>query len=223
LPSFLLAVVDAARRGRWPKVLPLVVLFGLSLVVPQAYLSRFILGVAMAALLAMAYWETEVRRPWLRAAFALAFVALACVGFWKARVGAGSYGPFARHLAQATRLTPLQRATLQIEPILWPTRWALQKEAELQEGDTVTYDESGYFLGELGTRDFRTHTRFVPVRGDVEGWLARLQAVRPRWVGVRAGSAAAQALTARGGEYLFVAPHTALALYRYREPSAAGR
>jgi hypothetical protein len=113
------------------------------------------------------------------------------------------------------RASPVQRSALQVVDWLWPTDWNLLKERELKAGDVVVYDQSVDFLSELFTRDYRTRVEYVPSDGDVRDYLARIDALKPRWVGVRGGSVAERALKEqRGAQFLFEAPRSSIVLYR---------
>jgi hypothetical protein len=122
---------------------------------------------------------------------------------------------YAKHFGEALRASPLKRSALQVVDWLWTTEQNLLKERELRAGDVVVYDQSVDFLAEFFTRDYRTRVEYVPSDGDVREYLARIDALKPRWVGVERGSAAERALAERRGvEFLFQAPRSRIALYR---------
>lgn len=141
----------------------------------------------------------------------MALVGLSTYAFAKSFQG---FIVFPKHFLASFRASQELRASLQIDTFLWPTEWGLRRERELAAGDVVTYDESTVFLQELFTRDYRTRVTFVSSQGDLEAYIQRLRALRARWVGVQHESAAARAVQQAGGELLFVAPVSSLAMYR---------
>jgi hypothetical protein len=148
----------------------------------------------------------------------LLFLALTAVTFWQgasAQVRQADLFMYAKHFGTALRASPLERSALQVVDWLWPTEWNLLKERELEAGDVVVYDQSVYFLAEFFTRDYRTRVEYVPSDIDVREYLARIDALKPRWVGVQRGSAAERFLVERRkAEFLFLTPRFDTGVYR---------
>jgi hypothetical protein len=211
LPCVLIVAADVVRLRDWRRGLPVVALFGLALVVPYASWPRYIIAAGTAGLVALALVSQQLPGRWFRRGVAVALVGLSTYAFAK---GFRGFIVFPKHFLASFRASPELRASLQIDTFLWPTEWGLRRERELAAGDVVTYDESTVFLQELFTRDYRTRVTFVSSRGEPEAYIQRLRALRARWVGVQRESAAARAVQQSGGELLFVAPASGLAMYR---------
>jgi hypothetical protein len=175
------------------------------------------MGVATAGLVALGVVQGRVRGP-PRPGLSLLFLALTAVTFWQgasAQVRKVDLFMYAKHFGTALRASPLERSALQVVDWLWPTEWNLLKERELEAGDVVVYDQSVYFLAEFFTRDYRTRVEYVPSDVDVKEYLARIDALKPRWVGVQRGSAAERALVERRrAEFLFLTPRFDTGVYR---------
>jgi hypothetical protein len=211
LPCILIVAADVVRLRDWRRGLPVVALFGLAVVVPYASWPRYIIPAGTAGLVALALVSQQLPGRWFRQGVAVALVGLSTYALVH---GFRGLVVFPKHFLASFRASPELRASLQIDSILWPTEWALRREQELAEGDVVAYDESTVFLQELFTRDYRTRVTFVSSQGKPEAYIQRLRALRARWVGVDHESAAARAVEASGGELLFVAPASRLAMYR---------
>jgi hypothetical protein len=216
VPCLVLVALALVRPSGWRRNLPVLALLGAALTVQAAWWPRFVLGAATAGLVALAVVHARLVRGALRPGLSLAFLALTGFTFYQgasAQVRQADLFMYARSFQAALRASPEERATLQVVDWLWPTEWARLKEQELQAGDVVAYDQSVYFLGELFTRDYRTRVEYVPSE-DVAAWQARIEALKPRWVGVARGSAAEQVLVQRGAQFLFQTPVSPMALYR---------
>ena len=85
---------------------------------------------------------------------------------------------------------------------------------ELHAGDVIAYDEGVHFLNDLFNHDFGPRVEFVSSRLTPAQYIARLRALRAKWVGVTRGTAAEQALVEAGGEFLFQTPDSPMAMYR---------
>ena len=189
----------------------MVALFGLALVVPFAAWPRYIIAAGTAGLVALALVSQQLPGRWFREGVAVALVGLSTYAFAK---GFKGFIVFPKHFMASFRASPELRASLQIDTFLWTAEWGLRRERELAPGDVVAYDESTVFLQELFTRDYRTRVTFVSSKGDAEAYIQRLRALRARWVGVQRDTAAARAVQQAGGELLFAAPTSSLAMYR---------
>jgi hypothetical protein len=211
LPCLLIVAADVVRLRDWRRGLPVVALFGLAVVVPYASWPRYIIPAGTAGLVALALVSQQLPGRWFRQGVAVALVGLSTYALAH---GFRGLVVFPKHFLASFRASPELRASLQIDSILWPTEWALRREQELAAGDVVAYDESTVFLQELFTRDYRTRVTFVSSQGKPEAYIQRLRALRARWVGVDRESAAARAVQESGGELLFVAPASKLAMYR---------
>ncbi|WP_395857160.1 hypothetical protein [Cystobacter fuscus] len=218
VPCLAWLVVELLRPRNWKTHLPILVLGLASLMVQSAWWPRFVMGVATAGLVALGAIQGRLRHLAPRLGLSLAFLALTAVTFWRGasvQVLERDYFLFPRHFGVLLRSSPEQRATRQVMDWLWPTEWSERKERELQAGDVVVYDQSVVFLGEFFARDYRTRVEYVPSNQGVARYLARIDALKPRWVGVEGGSAAEYALRAeRGAQYLFHAPRSGIVLYR---------
>jgi hypothetical protein len=211
LPCVLIVAADVVRLREWRRGLPVVALFGLALVVPWASWPRYIIPAGTAGLVALALVSQQLPGRWFRRGVAVALVGLSTYVFIE---GFRGFIVFPKHFLASFRASPELRASLQIDTFLWTTEWGLLRERELAAGDVVAYDESAVFVQELFTRDYRTRVTFVSSQGDPEAYTQRLRALGARWVGVQQQSAAARAVEQAGGELLFVAPTSALAVYR---------
>ncbi len=218
VPCLLLLVLELVSPRSWKRNLPILALALVALTVQAAWWPRFVMGVATAGLVALGVVHGRLVRGSLRPGLSLTFLVLLGVTFWQgasAQVQMADLFMYTKHFKRALRAGPLERSALQVVDWLWPTEWNLLKERELKAGDVVAYDESVNFLAEFFTRDYRTRVEYVPSEGDVRDYLARIDALKPRWVGVRGGSAAERALREqRGAEYLFHAPTSDIVLYR---------
>ncbi|HEX8441862.1 hypothetical protein [Archangium sp.] len=218
VPCLLLLVLELASPRSWKRNLPILGLALVALTVQAAWWPRFVIGVATAGLVALGVVHARLVRGPLRPGLSLLFLVLLGVTFWQgasAQVQMADLFMYAKSFKRALRADPLERSALQVVDWLWTTEWNLIKERELKAGDVVTYDESVNFLSEFFTRDYRTRVEYVPSEGEVRDYLARIDALKPRWVGVRRGSAAERALREqRGAEYLFPAPRSEIVLYR---------
>jgi hypothetical protein len=218
VPCLVALVLGLIPQRRWNHRLPVLVLALAALMVQSAWWPRFVMGVATAGLVSLGAVQGRLRSAHLRTGLSLVFLALTAVTFWRgasAQVRERATFMYPQHFTETLRAGPSRRAALQVVSWLWPTEWNLRKEQELRAGDVVAYDESTVFLGEFFTRDYRTRVEYVPSRRDVRDYLAHIDALQPRWVGVEAGSAAEGALREqRGASYLFHAPGSATVLYR---------
>ena len=218
VPCLLWLVLELVRPRHWKHHLPVLALAGVALAVQSAWWPRFVMGAATAGLVALGAVGGRLHHRVPRAGLSLLFLGLTGVTFWQgasAQVRQADLFMYPHHFLEALRASPARRASLQVVDWLWPTEWRLRMEQELKAGDVVAYDESVYFLAELFTRDYRTRVEYVPSEGNVETYLARIDALKPRWVGVRRNSLAEGALRERrGAQYLFLAPTSELVLYR---------
>lgn len=194
------------RRG----LLPLF-LFVESLQLPIPYVTRLVIGAGSASLVAFAIVHSGIRARLPRLALSLALVGLTWAGYRDAYRG---FIVYPRYLDRARAASVVERASLQVDSLLWPTRWALARERELAGGGVIAYDESVLFLGDLFNHDYGSRVVFVSSGGDPGAYVRRLGALRARWVGVTRRSPAERALVARGAEFLFVAPISEMAVYR---------
>ncbi|MDC0710390.1 hypothetical protein POL68_18075 [Stigmatella sp. ncwal1] len=213
----LLCLLLAPRR--WRSALPILVLGLLAVTVQAAWWPRFTIGVATAGLVALGALHGRLGAyAWPRRGLSLVFLGLTLFTFWQgasAQAHQADLLMYSKHLAETWRASPHERAALQVVDWLWPTPWNLLKEEELKKGDVVVYDQSVEFLAEFFTRDYRTRVEYVPSNGQVSDYLARIDTLKPRWVGVQQGSEAQRALVQeRGAQFLFHAPRSAIALYR---------
>jgi hypothetical protein len=222
VPCLVLLVLELVSPKSWKRNLPILALALVSLTVQAAWWPRFVMGVATAGLVALGVVHGRVVRGPLRPGLSLLFLALTAVTFWQgasAQVRQADLFMYTKHFGEALRASPLERSALQVVDWLWPTEWHLLKERELKAGDVVVYDQSAYFLTEFFTRDYRTRVEYVPSDIDVREYLARIDALKPRWVGVQRGSAAERALMERrGAEFLFLTPRFDTGVYRMPPP-----
>lgn len=202
--------LDLIRGRNWRRGAIPLLLFVEALQVPVPYMTRFILSAGCASLVALAIVYTEVRPRLPRALIAAALVALTWHGWTEAYRG---FIVHPRYWERARSASVVERAALQIDVFLWPTRWGLARERELRPGDVFAYDESVHFLQDLFNHDYSTRVIYVS-SANPAAFVARVRALRARWVGVANGSAAARALAAQGAEFLFVAPFSNMAVYR---------
>ena len=218
LPAAGVWACSALCRGKWHRVLPILLLLALGLAVPAAHWARFSLAAAIAALVGFGglLAQLEPRAKAAARALSAALLVLLVGGLswsvhslWRNRF---HYG-WPLHLAGAWHATAEERSTLQLTSWLWPKFWAEQRERELRTGNVVAYDESQDFLSEYATRDYRTRTVFVSSQ-DAGSYVARLRQSGARWAGVREGSESEGALQRWGAERLFKAPRTGTQLYR---------
>lgn len=220
LPCVLLVTSDLVRLRNWRRSLLVVVFFVQALQVPAAVWPRFVIGAASASLVALAIVHTDLHSRLLRFVVSCALVVLTFVGYQDAFRG---FIVFPRYLERARRADTVERAALQIDTFLWPTRWALQRERELQPGDVITYDQSVHFISDLFSHDYRTRVVYVPSDGDPQAFVHRVRSLNARWVGVQVDTPAERALQAAGAEYLFQTPLSTMAMYRMprRNPADA--
>jgi len=218
VPCLVLLGVELVSPRSWKRNLPILALAMVALSVQAAWWPRFVMGVATAGLVALGVVHGRLVRESLRPGLSLVFLALTALTFWQgasAQLRRADLFMYSKHFGEALRASPLERSALQVVDWLWPTEWNLLKERELKAGDVVVYDQSAYFLAEFFTRDYRTRVEYVPSDVDVREYLARIDALKPRWVGVRLGSAAERVLRERrGAEYLFQTPRFDTVLYR---------
>lgn len=210
---------DVLRGRNWRRGLLPLALFVECLQVPVPYMSRFVLAAGVASLVCTAVVFSELRWRPVRLALSLALVGLTWHGYTEAYRG---FIVHPRYLERARRLDAAGRNALQLDTFLWPTRWAAARERELDAGDVLAYDEGVHFLNDLFNHDFDARVVFVSSRTAPEPYVARIRALRPKWVGVTRGTAAEQALVGLGGEFLFQTPDSPMAMYRLRWP-ATGR
>ncbi len=203
--------LDLARGRNWRRGALPILLFFEGLQVPVPYMTRFILSVGGASLVAFCIVHSELRIRALRVALSAAFVALTAYGYAE---GTRGFIVHPRYFEEALRSSPLERNAMQIDTFLWPSRFARMRERELRGGHVFAYDEGVHFLGELFNHDYSSTVLFVSSRGDPTAYLRRLVAMRARWVGVTGGSAAEGALRAHGAEYIFSTPDSPMAVYR---------
>lgn len=218
VPALLLLFLELARPRRWSRVLPILALFFGAIVVQSPWWPRFIMGASIAGLVALGYVHAQLPFRAARLALSVAFVALTGWTFWQgaeAQLRQADLFMYPKQFHAALTGSAEDRATLQVVNWLWPEQWAKAKEAEFQPGDVLVYDDSVYFLGEYFTSDYRNRPVYVP-SNDVKAFLARVDELGARWVGVQVGSAAERALKAKGAEFLFVAPVSKNAVYRVR-------
>ncbi len=211
LPCVIFVLGDLVRGRNWRRSLLPVVLFFQALMVPIPYMTRFILAAGIAALVATAIVFTDVKSRVLRAGLSVALVAFTFVGYQE---GFRGFIVFPRYFAQAVNATPVERATMQIDTFLWPSRWARAREEEIAPGEVITYDESVHFMGDLFCHDYHCRVVYVPSRRDPNAFMRDVSALHPRWVGVEHGSGSEAALRRAGGEYLFVTPDSGMAMWR---------
>ncbi len=218
LPCVLLVVIDLLRSRNWRRSLLVIVLFVQSLMVPFAFYPRFVMGSATASLVAFAIVYSESRRRLARIGLAGALVALTWVGYRDAYRG---FIVYPRYVERARAASTDERAALQIDTFIIPTRWALARERELNHGDVFAYDESVHFLGDLFNHNYDSRVTFVSSAGDPSAYVQRLRRLRARWVGVTGGSPAERVVREAGGEFLFTAPDSSLNVHRM--PAGWGR
>lgn len=207
-----IAVAFDVLRGRnWRRGLLPLALFVECLQVPVPYMTRFIIAAATASLVCTAIVFSEVRWRPVRLALSLALVGLTWHGYSE---GYRGFIVHPRYFERARSLDAAGRNALQLDSFLWPTRWAMARERELRAGDVIAYDEGVHFLNDLFNHDFGPRVEFVSNRLPPAAYLARIRALRAKWVGVTRGTAAEQALVEAGAEFLFQTPDSPMAMYR---------
>lgn len=218
IPALLLLVLDLFRKKHWAQVLPLYALLFAALLVPAPWWPRFVVGAAIAGLVAIGHLQAHMESRGVRIGYSIVFVVLTAATFYKGAEAqfrqADLYG-YPQQFREALRRSPKERHTLQVVNYLLPEKWAVAKEREFQPGDVLAYDDSVNFLGDLFTHDYRSRVEYVPSQ-DLAQFQARIAELNPRWVGVRRGSPAEAHLRQRGAEFLFMAPASQMAMYRRR-------
>jgi hypothetical protein len=207
-----IAVAFDVLRGRhWKRSALVIVLFVQAVQVPYAQLPRFVLAATSAALVAFALVHSQTRSRGVRTLLSVALVALTWLGYREAYRG---FIVYPRYAAESRAVDPVTRAAMQIDTFLWPRKWALLREQELNTGDVLAYDESVHFLGELWNHDLDARVVYVSSTGTPEAYMARLRELHAKWVGIKAGSAHETALQAAGAEFLFQTPDSTMMMYR---------
>jgi hypothetical protein len=206
--------LDLLRGRNWRRGAVPMLLFVEALQVPVPYMTRFILSAGCAALVALAVVYAEIRPRLPRVIIAAALVALTWHGW---REGHRGFIVHPRYWERVRSADPVERAAMQVDVFLWPTRWGLARERELRAGDVFVYDESVHFMQDLFNHDYATRVLYVS-SADTNRFMARVRGLRARWVGVANGSASSRAVADAGGEFLFVAPFSNMAVYRLAPP-----
>lgn len=211
VPCVFAIAFDLLRGRSWKRSALVVLLFVQAVLVPYAHLPRFVLAASSAALVAFALVHSQTRSRWVRALLSIALVALTWRGYRDAYRG---FIVYPRYFEESRGADPITRTAMQIDTFLWPRKWALLREQELNAGDVLAYDESVHFLGELWNHDFDARVVFVSQTLAPEAYMARLRALRAKWVGVQSGSANEAALRTAGAEFLFETPDSSMVMYR---------
>lgn len=217
LPALLWAGIAAALGRERFFGLSLLLLAVLSVVVPAAWWGRFTLGLPAAGLAAFALLHAQLRSAYARVPLSALAAFLSVGSYAKASVGyqvLPTWGaPEVPGRTDEVRLRERMNW-------LWPPHAAELRERELRPGDVVAYDSATSFLGEYWTYDLRNRVEYVEHEGDDAAYLARLRALRPRWVSVRKGSRAERLLLARHGafERLFDCPVSDAVMYGVARP-----
>jgi hypothetical protein len=207
LPALVLVTSYALfHRDRWQR-LGMVLLVGVAVLVPAAWWGRFILALPAMGLVAIAVVQTDLK-AWLpRAVISAAASVLVVLTYAHSTSGyrlLPSLLPTKENVASDE-----QRLRAEID-WLWPPQAVALREAELKEGDVVTYDSAMSFIGEAWTYDLRNRVVFVDHTGDDERW------VKPRWVSVRSYSRPEELLRQRPNAFqpLFGLPRSGASMYR---------
>ena len=214
LPVLIFALGDALRLRRWREHLPLLVLVVVAFGVPMTYFPRYIIGAALGCMVLVGLFASQLPGRALPLLLGVTFAGLCWQGFTDAETGSRRFSPFYRYFNRARTLSTAERVELQVDANLWPSEWVHQREAEFRAGDLFLYDEGGYFLSELSCRDLRSRVTFLSSRSEPKTYTAELVALHPRWVGVHQRGPGRPVVEALGGQFLFVAPQTELAIYR---------
>ncbi|MEZ4411124.1 MAG: hypothetical protein R3A52_32280 [Polyangiales bacterium] len=201
---------DVLRGRNWRRALLPLALFIEALQVPVPYMTRFVLAAGSASLVLFAIVHTDTRWRLGRLALSVALVALTAHGYDE---GYRGYIVHPRYYDRARSVDAATRSALQIDTFLWPTEWGVARERETR-GGVLAYDEGVHFLNDLFNHDFSSRVLYVSTRQPVAQYLARIHALRPRWVGVTRGTAAERALIDEGAEFLFQTPDSPMAMYR---------
>lgn len=213
LPALLWVVASGALGRERFLGLSLLLLALLSVVVPAAWWGRFTLGLPAAGLVAYAVLHRQLRSPYAQVVLSALAAFLSVASYAKASVG---YQVLPTLGTSANpELSDDERLRKKMD-WLWPPRAVLLRERVLRPGDVVAYDSATSFLGEYWTQDLRNRVEYVNHEGDDAAYLARLRALRPRWVSVRKNSLAETLLLAQEGAFdrLFACPESDAVMYR---------
>ncbi|NMO17351.1 hypothetical protein HPC49_24135 [Pyxidicoccus fallax] len=193
--------------------LSLLLLAGLTILVPAAWWGRFTLGLPAAGLAAFAVLHRQVRTPYLQTLLSAVAAFLCVASYAKASVGYQVLPTFGRHAVAGVTDDMRLRSRM---GWLWTPEAVRLREQELKPGDVVAYDNSTDFLGEYWTRDLRNRVEYVNHEGDSPAYLQKLRALRPRWVSVRKDSSAERLLLGQSGAFqrIFDCPTSSAVMYR---------
>lgn len=213
LPALLWVSAFAAfSRERFFR-LSLPLLAGLSVLVPAAWWGRFTLGLPAAGLVALAVLHRQLRTRYLQVPLSAVAAFLCVASFARASVGYQVLPTMGRRAVPGLRDEDRVRARM---GWMWPPDAARLREQELKPGDVVVYDNATTFLGEYWTEDLRNRVEYVQHDGADDVYLAKLRALRPRWVSVGRDSPAERLLLEHSPDFerLFDCPLSSAVMYR---------
>lgn len=214
-PAFLILVAGLPwRKDRWQR--GAVVGMGvLATLVPVAWWGRYVLGMAGASLVSVAYLSQLVRTRYLQVLISAA-AAFLCVASYAASIQ--GYRALPTPFADAATAATDDKRLRAEATWLWSPQAAQLRDREMRPGDVVAYDQSMSFLTNLWTEDLRNRVAFVEYLGDDAAWAATLEATGAKWVSVQAYSPQERFLLGRRDryQYLFPLPQVGARMYRLR-------
>jgi hypothetical protein len=104
-------------------------------------------------------------------------------------------------LLRAWHLTPLERAHLKFDN--WQQERIAERDTRVQPGEASAYDDSVSFVYQLWRPDWQNRVLYLPLQGDPQAWLRRLDEEQVRWAAMRRGSLAERVLSAAHWQPLY--------------------
>ena len=214
LPLFALALLIGLTTGR-PQVLALLYFALAAITVPAAWWGRYVLGVPAAALAGSGI-VLELLGRRFRLGQLVALGALGTLAVSDLVLHFEGYRQTPSLAFVADRALNEGRLRSEMNWMFLGTEVQL-RDAELKPGDVWAYDEGVQFLGEHWNRNATSRAVFVSSNVPPESYLAAIRAAKAKWVSVRPGTAAENALTQTLGAQL-VARHRFGSTHVYRIP-----
>jgi hypothetical protein len=194
VPALLLQALLALR---WPRRerLAVLCLFLLAIMAPSAWWPRFIIGAAIAGLVAVAMSAKG------RLAVPVVLTAALLTGE-EFRHAVDGFLPLREStFRDALAMSPLERARQPLGCCLMPAEHARLRDEFLEGGGIFAYDDSVFFFADLFSPTYAGRVVYVP-QGDGE-YVSNLRSLGARMAAVASQSRGARSLRAQGVEPLF--------------------
>jgi hypothetical protein len=202
LPLSAVALVWGAarmwKRQASPGLLAALWLLITAVATPARWWPRYTLGFPAGGLVAAAFVLSRISNRYVQQGLLASLGIFAVVQAWPARSG---WRAPPELLARAWSLTPEERSHLRFD--VWQQEQIAMRDKMVQPGESSIYDDSVSFIYQLWRYDWRNRVLYLPLKGDPNEWLSRLDQEHVRWAAIKRSSLAERTLSGAGWHFLY--------------------